>query len=178
MCFIDAGYGTSDVYAVARKNAARSHACYGRPQIGKPVMHSIVDTDKRTGKSIPAGQINYSVHDGYFKAFVFSKLSLNKAEHGAWLFHAKPEEGYLRTICNVVPIRELDTRGREKTVWRVLDEEWGEHFNDCEVYCAAAAYLMECLDLKEPGKPTPRQLPPRREPRIKIRRGRGIRRRR
>jgi phage terminase large subunit GpA-like protein len=130
--FIDSGYDPQAVYGYCSTRRT-AWACKGMSgEIGPPVRPP---NRKQTDRH-PIYLVN--VH--HWKSEIHSRITVRSADRNAWRLHADVDVDYRKQIVS----EHRDERvvnGRRVRRWVLHDQGSGNHYFDCEVYAAGAAWL-------------------------------------
>lgn len=112
---------------------------------GERWTRRLVERSARDGKPYEGGQEMWQINRAFFNADLHSRWRLPVENPAAWMLTNAEQhlcERYLRELVNEAPHQERNKYGRPTTVWKVIDENVGNHFFDCEAYAAACADMI------------------------------------
>jgi phage terminase large subunit GpA-like protein len=138
---IDAGWKPEWVYPYCQTHAktAPSKGVFGARQTALVRPSSL---EHAKDKTRAAGLTLYLVNSDHFKGYIHEHMLISAGDPGCWRLcaEAADDEIYIRQILaeSRVPVTE---GGRTRNKWIVTDKAAGNHYLDCEVYAAAAAWF-------------------------------------
>ncbi|RZV50753.1 MAG: hypothetical protein EX270_11130 [Pseudomonadales bacterium] len=158
---IDSGYRPGDshkrpdhaVYTFCR-NMSRGIAfpAKGRDTMESPVLARNIDYT-HGGKVVKNGVKLWHINTDYFKRWVHARIRWPEdADRGGWFLHNQASEDY----CRQMVAEELVIKASGKAIWIRRNKE--NHYLDCEVLTAAAAYSLNVHTL--------RPVPPKQQQRV------------
>lgn len=167
--FIDSGFTPGDQWLrpenIIYKFCRRRPFCWptrGRATQDKPLRASKPDVT-RTGRQRQAGLTVWTVHTDHWKTWLYGRIRWPGGEPGEWLVPMNVTEDYCKQVVNEqLVISPTGQREWKRTGTRE------NHYLDCEVLAAAAAYKENVNRLPPPGG---EKTPPPRPPPRPLRRG-------
>lgn len=143
LTLIDSGYRPAAVYWYCHDRRARTGGLVGPvkgqgARRGLPVSWSVLDRTAG-GKSLPAGMRLFSVDTPYFKQMILTRMKVGAGEPGEWRLHGDVDDDYLKQMQAEQRVERLK-RGMVTYEWVVTG---ANHYFDCEVYAAAAAWHLQ-----------------------------------
>lgn len=132
---IDSGYRPDMVYDLARKHPGRILATKGQQIQDKPLKAAQLDINNRTGRSVKKGTILWHIWTHHFKGWIHGRINWPEGEPGGWHLCADATDDY----CKQIVAESLITASNGKQIWK---EDGPNHYFDCEVLNAAAAFKL------------------------------------
>ena len=142
---IDSGYRPDMVYLFCRKFPGRALPTKGHDTQDKPVKTSKLEVDAR-GRAAKRGIVLWHLDTDYFKGWVHGRINRDSGSPGAWHLCLDATEDY----CKQIVSESLLTYPNGKRTWIASGPN---HYFDCEVGNAAAAFLLK-MDLVQSGRTT------------------------
>jgi phage terminase large subunit GpA-like protein len=158
---VDAGWKPEWVYPYCQTHSkiAPSKGVFGARQTAL-VRPSQLEHSK--DKARAAGLTLYLVNSDHFKGYIHEHMLISPGDPGCWRLcaEAADDETYLRQILaeSRVPVTEA---GRTRQKWVITDKAAGNHYLDCEVYAAAAAWYPLRVHRTRTQTPSPTQPEPK-----------------
>ena len=152
-CIDSGGTWTRDVYEACMGYLGRLRPTKGEGGAGlrPPWRVAATQADPATGKPFPAGLRLFILDANHWRGYVCAKTSLAADAPGAWLMHDRPDEMYMRQLCNVYLAPRINTKRQTVEEFRVNDLEIADHYHDAECLAAAAADMLGALALRVVG---------------------------
>lgn len=138
--YIDSGWRPELVYPYCQQRGPRiapSKGVTGSRQTALIKPSQLETTKVRHAKGLTL----YLINTDHFKAYIHEHLQIHAGDPGAWrlLAEAQEDETYLRQL--LAESRQPVTQaGRTTYRWTIHDKAAGNHYLDCEVLAAAAAW--------------------------------------
>ncbi len=142
---IDTGYRADAVYEFCRRHPGRAIPVKGHDRQEKPLKSATIDITVR-GKTIKNGLQLWHVDTDYFKSWVHGRLNWDTTQPGAWHLPEDATDDYCRQLVNESVI--VSPNG--KRTWK---EHGANHYLDCEMLNAGAAYMLQVHRLRPKGTP-------------------------
>ncbi len=140
---IDTGYRADAVYEFCRRHPGRAIPVKGHDRQEKPLKSATIDITVR-GKTIKNGLQLWHVDTDYFKSWVHGRLNWDTTQPGAWHLPEDATDDYCRQLVNESVI--VSPNG--KRTWK---EHGANHYLDCEMLNASAAYMLQVHRLRPKG---------------------------
>lgn len=150
---IDAGYKPNDdepapsstVYQFCYKNK-RMFPAKGHDTRTRSHSPSQIDVTYN-GKVITGGLQLWHLDSDFFKSFIYSRMEWPEDQPGGWHIPSDVEDEYCKQV--VSEVRRVLPSGKPK--WDKVRRD--NHFLDCEMMAAAAAYILRLHNLTHEDKP-------------------------
>lgn len=163
-CFLDTGYRPGDkwkrpdnqIYQFARRFIGWAFATKSHDKQDKPIKPSVIDISVN-GQVMKNGLTLWHLDSDHFKSWVFQRLEWPAGQPGGWFVPDDIDEDYCRQIVSEARV----TKPSGHFVW--LRVRRANHFLDCEMMQAAAAYHFKVWTLKaiDAAKDKPPPAPPK-----------------
>ena len=150
--FIDSGYRPGDVhvrpdhavYTFCRNlGIGKAFPTKGRQTMETPISNRDIDYSYG-GKLVKRGVKLFNINTDYFKRWVHARIKWpSDAESGGWFLHNETSEEY----CRQVVAEELVITEQGRAIWVAREKD--NHYFDCEVLAAAAAYSLNSHTLRK-----------------------------
>lgn len=142
---IDTGYRADAAYEFCRRHPGRAIPVKGHDRQEKPLKSATIDITVR-GKTIKSGLHLWHVDTDYFKSWVHGRLNWDPTQPGAWHLPEDTTDDYCRQLVN----ESVVVSPNGKRTWK---EHGANHYLDCEMLNASAAYMLQVHRLKPKGTP-------------------------
>jgi len=146
---IDSGFQTRQVQEFVRDlRDARIITVKGDPHLAndEPYRFSLVEKNQRTGKAYIGGLRLWLTNSDFYKGDIQDRWTMKPGDRGFWYATNTPNEDaeqYLRQIANEARITEISPKTKHpKQIWKIINEDIGNHWLDTEVYSAACADMV------------------------------------
>lgn len=155
--YIDSGWRPELVYPYCQQRGPRiapSKGVTGTRQTALVKPSSLETSKVKTAHGLTL----YLVNSDHFKAYIHEHLQIHAGDPGAWrlLAEAEEDETYLRQL--LAESRQPVTQaGRTTYRWIIHDKAAGNHYLDCEVLAAAAAWYPLRVHRIQPPPTVPPQ---------------------
>ena len=164
--FIDSGYRPGEkyrrpdhaVYTFTRRFPGLAFPTKGHDMQETPVRFKFVDYT-HGGQVIRNGIRLYHIDTDYWKRWLHSRVRWPDDQPGGWHLHRETSEDY----CRQIVAEEMITKASGRHAWIMRKGCTDNHYLDCEVNAAAAAYDLGVHKLL----PTPDETPPKPDPKGK-----------
>ena len=140
---IDTGYRADAAYEFCRRHPGRAIPVKGHDRQEKPLKSATIDITVR-GKTIKNGLQLWHVDTDYFKSWAHGRLNWDLTQPGAWHLPEDATDDYCRQLVNESVI--VSPNG--KRTWK---EHGANHYLDCEMLNAGAAYMLQVHRLRPKG---------------------------
>lgn len=140
---IDTGYRADAVYEFCRRHPGRAIPVKGHDRQEKPLKSATIDITVR-GKTIKNGLQLWHVDTDYFKSWVYGRLNWDTTQPGAWHLPEDTTDDYCRQLVN----ESVVVSPNGKRTWK---EHGANHYLDCEMLNASAAYMLQVHRLRPKG---------------------------
>ena len=142
LALIDSGDQTDDVYEFCAKNTEWALPCKGTDT---RLSHYSLSTVNKTG-SKAYGMNLVLVDGGKYKEMIASRMRKPNGT-GSWMVYKGCDREYAEQVTAEHKVTERTGSGKETTAWRLKTSHAANHFLDAEVYCMAAADVMNVRNL-------------------------------
>lgn len=157
MALIDSGYRPGDkhkrpdhvVYSFCRRFPGVAFPTKGHDTQEKPVYFRFLDYTA-SGATVKNGVKLYHIDTDYYKSFIHGRIKWPTDQPGAFHLHAETTDDY----CQQLVAEELITKASGRHAWIMRRGYTDNHYLDCEVNAAAAAYVLGAHKLLPPETET------------------------
>lgn len=141
---IDCRYREEMVFSFVHKYREKVIACRGHKTQVAPVRMISVEISQ-DGKLKKGGIQLLNINDGYFKLWVYNRITRGPDVEDSWLIPEDATEDYIKQVLS----EELITLPSGRQKW-VIKNNKQNHALDCEKMNGAIAYFLNFRLLKEP----------------------------
>ena len=151
---VDSNYQTWEVYEECALNADIARPVRGMNRSsGLPYTTHRIQKNPNTGETIP-GIVRWEVNTGFFKDKLAALQRPSPGDPGGWWLPKDPPLEYLQQLSAEHKVVQRNKRtGNVSWVWRPKYSGIANHGLDVEVYCLAAAHMLEVWTLRRDAPP-------------------------
>jgi len=147
LAFLDSGYRTEEVYEFCAAHSGLAYPTKGSSSavVKSPLLESQVEKAEWGGLKL------FIVDTNYYKNFISGRIHPTSEMPERWFVYEGIHREYAEQICSEHRVKEIDSKGRVKEVWKPVTEHTPNHLLDCSVLTTAAAERMGVRYLTEGG---------------------------
>lgn len=138
LAFLDSGYRTEEVYEFCAAHSGLAFPTKGSSSVvvKSPLLESQVEKAEWGGLKL------FIVDTNYYKNFISGRIHPTSEMPERWFVYEGIHREYAEQICSEHRVKEVDSKGRVKEVWKPVTEHTPNHLLDCSVLTTAAAERM------------------------------------
>lgn len=147
LAFADSGYRTDEVYEFCAAHSGIAFPTKGSSStvVKSPVLESQVEKAEWGGLKL------FIIDTNYYKNFIAGRIHPTGEIPERWFVFEGIHREYAEQVCSEHKVREVDSKGRIKEIWKPVTEHTPNHLLDCSVLSTAAAERMGVRYLIEEG---------------------------
>lgn len=147
LAFLDSGYRTEEVYEFCAAHSGLAYPTKGSSSavVKSPLLESQVEKAEWGGLKL------FIIDTNYYKNFISGRIHPTSEMPERWFVYEGIHREYAEQICSEHRVKEIDSKGRIKEVWKPVTEHTPNHLLDCSVLTTAAAERMGVRYLTEGG---------------------------
>lgn len=147
LAFSDSGYRTDEVYEFCAAHSGIAFPTKGSSStvVKSPVLESQVEKAEWGGLKL------FIIDTNYYKNFIAGRIHPTGEIPERWFVFEGIHREYAEQVCSEHKVREVDSKGRIKEIWKPVTEHTPNHLLDCSVLSTAAAERMGVRYLIEEG---------------------------
>jgi len=150
---VDSRYDTKAVHRFVSKWADVAAATLGRDHLVRPYQLTILDKDA-DGKSTKAARKAWHVDTSHYKDTLVRLIHSEPGDPSQWHLFDEPGPDYFQQMCSEhkVVVRSR-TSMKTREAWMPVEANAPNHYWDAEVYCLAAADMLQVRSLRPGNQP-------------------------